>query len=131
MATAEKPTEYSVGAPELTADPYGGFGRIREEAPVARGRLWDDAPIWIITRHEDVSAVLTDSRFVNNSRSLPDLSTDLYADSLTRLGIPEKFVPYLSQTLTHIDPPDHTRLRKLVSRAFSARRVTCLMPRVK
>ncbi len=131
MATVEKHDEYSISAPELTADPYGGFGRIREEAPVAHGRLADGARVWIVGRHDDVSAVLQDPRFVNNSRSLPGSTTDLYAESLTRLGLSDTLVPYLSETVTHLDPPDHTRLRKLVSRAFSARRVSCLQPRVR
>jgi cytochrome P450 len=131
MSTAATGEEYLVSAPELTADPYGGFGRIREAAPVARGRLWDGGRIWIVTRHSDVTAVLTDARFANNSRSLPGCTTDHYADSLLRLGLPHKLVPYLADTVTHLDPPDHTRLRKLVTKAFGARRVSCLLPRVK
>lgn len=131
MDTAEKTGEYAISAPELTADPYGGFGRIREEGPVVRGRLADGGRVWIVGRHEQVSAVLTDPRFANNSRSLPGSTTDQYAESLIRFGLPRDLVPHLSDTVTHLDPPDHTRLRKLVTRAFSARRVSCLVPRVR
>jgi cytochrome P450 len=99
------------GDPELVDDPYGG------------GRFW------LVTRHEDVSAVLTDRRFAINSASLPG-QADGYADVLARMGISADLIPYLTGNLVHLDPPDHTRLRRLVSSAFSARRIAALRPRV-
>jgi len=95
----------------MLADPFGG------------------EPVWLVTRHEDVSAVLTDRRLVMNCRSLPG-GTDTYAQVLVKMGISEELAPYIAGNLVHVDPPDHTRLRKLVSRAFSARRITALRPRV-
>jgi hypothetical protein len=87
-------------------------------------------PVWVVTRYEDVSAVLTDRRFVNNSRSLPGGDTESTAEALVAFGISREHVAYLAGNIVHTDPPDHTRLRKLVSRAFSARRITELRPRV-
>ncbi|MFC6881635.1 MULTISPECIES: cytochrome P450 family protein [Actinomadura] len=134
--TAERTTgprtsgEHVLSDPELVADPYGAFGRIREEAPVARGRLWDGGPVWIVTRHDDVSAVLLDRRFASNAGSLPG-RTDEHAEFLARtVGIPEDVVPYLAGNLVYLDPPDHTRLRGLVARAFTPRRIARLRPRV-
>jgi len=130
MDRSRAPDAYSLNDAELISDPYGAYGRIREEAPVARGLLPDGTPVWIVTRHEDVSAVLTDRRFVNNSRSLPGSNVDARAEALVRAGVTRELAPYLAGNLVHTDPPDHTRLRKLVSRAFSARRITALRPRV-
>ncbi|MFH8371798.1 cytochrome P450 [Streptomyces sp. NPDC018031] len=121
----------TVNAPELTADPYRGFGRIREETPVALGRVADGRNVWIVTRYRDVSFVLTDGRFVNNSRSVPGSTTDHHARSLRWLGLAEDLVPHLSEAITQLDPPDHTRLRRLVARAFSGRRISALRPRVR
>ncbi|WP_131741983.1 cytochrome P450 family protein [Actinomadura roseirufa] len=130
MTADQAAQEVLLSDPGLMADPYGGFGRIREETRIARGRLWDGGPAWIITRHEDVGAVLQDRRFVSNTGSLPG-RTDAHAEFLRRtVGISAELVPYLTGNLVYVDPPDHTRLRKLVSRAFTVRRIGALRPRV-
>lgn len=122
--------EYSLSDPALVADPYGEFGRIREEAPVVRGRLWDGGPAWIVTRYDDVAAALLDRRLVSNSGSLPGRA-DEDAEALRRTpGLPAEVVPYLAGNLIYLDPPDHTRLRGLVAKAFTPRRVARLRPRV-
>ncbi|MFD8383293.1 cytochrome P450 [Streptomyces sp. NPDC059679] len=130
--TPEKPGRcpISLNDPELTADPYHGFGRIREEAPVALGSLADGRNIWIVTRYDDVHAVLTDERFVSNSQSVPGTTTNRHAESLTWLGLSEELLPLLTRAITQLDPPHHTRLRELVAGSFSAR-VPALLPRVR
>jgi cytochrome P450 len=50
----------------LIADPYGGYGRLREEAPVLRGVAMDGSPAWYVTRQDDVRDLLADHRFVTN-----------------------------------------------------------------
>jgi cytochrome P450 len=102
---------YPPGEPRKLADPFGGD------------------PVWLVTRHEDVSAVLTDRRLVMNGGSLPG-GTDTYMDVLVALGVSEELAPYLAGNLVHVDPPDHTRLRRLVSRAFSPRRIAAFGPRI-
>ncbi|MFJ2264627.1 cytochrome P450 [Streptomyces sp. NPDC087844] len=98
--------------PVLVEDPYGG------------------SPVWIVTRYDEVSAVVTDPRFAMNTRSLAG-GSDWYLEMLVTLGVSEDLAPYLAGNLVHLDPPDHTRLRRLVTRAFSARRIAALRPRVR
>ena len=50
--------------PALIADPFGGYGRLREEAPVLLGASFDGSPAWYVTRQEDVRTALSDHRFV-------------------------------------------------------------------
>jgi cytochrome P450 len=112
---------------EVLSDPYGGFSRLREETRIARA-MWDGGPAWFITRYDDVNAVLQDRRFATNYRSAGGIDT--YADVLIQLGISPEHVPYLADSLVYTDAPDHTRLRKLVIRAFSARRIAALRSRM-
>lgn len=56
MDQKRAPVGYALNDPELVADPCGGFGRIREETPLARGLLGDGAPIRVVTRHDDVKS---------------------------------------------------------------------------
>ncbi|MFJ2264624.1 cytochrome P450 [Streptomyces sp. NPDC087844] len=99
--------------------------------PPARQRLWDGGTAWIVTRYDEVRAVLGDPRFVANTASLPGAGGDAHADLLVKVGIEKDLAPYLAGGLLHLDPPDHTRLRLLVSRALSAERVVKLRPRVR
>lgn len=123
--------EYAMHSSELLADPYSGFGRIREDTPVARGRMRDGNPVWIITRHDEVTAVLTDRRFASNTRSVPGYGVDAQEEFLAdTVGIPRNLVPLLAGNLVLLDPPDHTRLSRLVSRAFSVSRISQFRPRV-
>ncbi|QBI53279.1 cytochrome P450 family protein [Streptomonospora litoralis] len=115
---------------DLLLDPYTGFGRIREQAPVARARNFDGSRIWLVTRHDDVRAVLDDPRFANDPTSVPGIDTDKRAEMLVQLGLPREYVRYLADSILDTDRPDHTRLRKLVSRTFTVRRVHELLPRV-
>ncbi|NGO72790.1 cytochrome P450 family protein [Streptomyces boncukensis] len=102
---------YPPQAPRQIEDPFGGD------------------PVWLVTRHDDVSAVLADRRLVMNPRTGPG-GTDYYTHMLTTLGIAREYAPCVAGNMVHTDPPDHTRLRKLVIRAFSARRIAALRPRV-
>ncbi|MCR8578057.1 cytochrome P450 family protein [Streptomyces sp. Isolate_219] len=127
------PGEPNVMDPALLADPFGGYGALREQGPVVRGRFVDDSPVWLVTRFEEVRQVLRDQRFLNNptapslGRSFDDSPT---ARLLEMMGLPEHFRPYLLGSILNNDAPDHTRLRRLVSRAFTARKITDLRPRV-
>lgn len=115
-------------APELLADPYTGFARMREEAPVVKVSLMGGPPMLLVTRHDDVRAVLTDPRFVTD----PELAggPGMRQIMLEQLGVPDDLVDYLLHNILTTDGADHTRLRKLVSRAFTVKRVQGLRPRV-
>ncbi|HEX2484433.1 MAG TPA: cytochrome P450, partial [Myxococcota bacterium] len=108
--------------PAFQADPYPTYARLRAEAPVVRLCLRGITFYWV-TRHDDVSAVLRDPRF--SAAKVPlEMMAPGVPDSFRRLG------DLLTRMLLVRDPPDHTRLRGLVNKAFTPRVVAGLRPRV-
>ncbi|MFJ2033848.1 cytochrome P450 [Streptosporangium sp. NPDC087985] len=118
--------------PELLRDPFGGYSRIREQAPLVRGAFLGSAsPIWLATRYDDVKMVLSDPRFVNNPANVPGMDVqNIREKELKARGIPPEYARYVLDSVLDADGADHLRLRKLVSRTFTARRVSELRPRV-
>ncbi|HKQ66740.1 MAG TPA: cytochrome P450 [Methylomirabilota bacterium] len=101
--------------PEFLADPYPTYHRLRAEDPVHHSPLG----FWVLTRYEDVSSVLRDPRFIKEP---------LAALVAARFGAE---VPRgVGLSMLDRDPPDHTRLRSLVSTAFTPRVVEGLRPRI-
>ncbi|TVZ00528.1 cytochrome P450 [Trebonia kvetii] len=93
---------------------------MREEGPVTSVVLPHGDRVWLVTRYADVRAALADPRLYKD-----------WAGKLTSPDwVPDAVTGYLSVHLLNADPPDHTRLRKLVAKAFTARRVAGLRPRV-
>ena len=95
-------------SPEAMADPYPGYARLRDEAPLFRHELFG---VWIVSRYEDVVAIARDYATFSNAAGFttpPDVHMD------PRLQTP---------SLLRTDPPDHSRLRALVARAFTPRMV--------
>ncbi|MFC5723822.1 cytochrome P450 [Streptomyces gamaensis] len=126
------PGEPNVMDPALLTDPFTGYGALREQGPVVRGRFLDDTPVWFVTRFEDVRQVLRDQRFANNqsfARGSSDGESPT-ARTMKMLGMPDHLQKYLDGSILNMDAPDHTRIRRLVSRAFTARKITNLRPRV-
>ncbi|PSL58229.1 cytochrome P450 [Saccharothrix carnea] len=99
-------------------DPSPTWARLREESPVVRVRTLAGAEVWLVTRYDDVKLVLADPRF---SRA------GVVAAGAPRVGVSRP----LPGTLPTTDPPEHTRLRKLVSGAFSHRRISQTQPWVR
>lgn len=100
-------------------DPVGFFARLRESRPVAPVWMPDYGRVWIITRYADVRVALTDPRLANKichwpggGQSFPDEAAGVHA-------------------LLNTDPPEHTRVRPLVQKAFTPRRAGQLRPRTK
>ena len=119
-----QPPRVDLFDPAFKADPYPTYARLRSSAPVYRAALPDGRGVWLITRYEDVLAVLKDKRFVKDWRGA------LTPEQLAQVPpIPEVMKP-LSQNMLDTDPPDHERLRALVSKAFTPRLIERLRPRV-
>ncbi len=117
--TSEQSTSESLFTEAFYRDPYPLYAELRGEQPVREMRLPDGEPMWIITRYDDVRAAFSDPRFSKDFRyTLPPGA---------RAAAPSAGFPPM---MIMMDPPDHTRLRKLVSRAFTARRVATLRPRI-
>ena len=114
--------------PEAPECPVTEFGRLREQAPTVEMPGLGDEPMFMVTRHDDVRAVLTDPRFRSDPDSVDGASRTL-ATLFETLGLPDDLA-YLSRGLLTRDGADHSRLRGLVSRAFTVRRVNALRPRV-
>ena len=98
---------------EFKADPFPFLARLRASEPVYRTTLPDETVVWLLTRYDDVTALLRDERFTKNRRSA------LTEKQLRKLPwTPPMFRP-LERNMLDLDPPDHTRLRSLVHKAFT------------
>ncbi|MFH8490495.1 cytochrome P450 [Streptomyces longisporoflavus] len=110
---------------EFATDPYPAYAWLREHAPVRRTRLPSGVEAWLVTRYGDAKQALADPRL---SKNPAHHGQPAHAKSKT--GIPGERSANLMTHLLNIDPPDHTRLRRLVSKAFTPRRVAEFAPRV-
>ncbi|HET7031309.1 MAG TPA: cytochrome P450 [Candidatus Limnocylindrales bacterium] len=126
--TAGGPTPAELGydpwSAAFVADPYPALGRLRDEAPV----VFDERTSqWLVSRHADVNAALRDRRLGRRythvashaewGRTPPPLDQAAFWD-------------LLDVQLIDMEPPDHTRLRRLVTKAFTPRTVEALRPRI-
>ncbi len=104
--------------------PYKIYDSLRNEEPVH----WSFIGVWVLTRYADVKAVLTDKRFATDSlpKRLEEKNKYLQNDA----GGLSALQKASSKFLFYMNPPDHTRLRGLVSKAFSPSVVEGLRPRI-
>jgi cytochrome P450 len=107
-----------LASPRFKANPHPFYARLRSEAPVLRTRMALWLPkMWLITRYDDVLSVIKD----------PERFSNVY---LTKIPwTPRWMRPYYQHILV-LDPPDHTRLRALVGKAFTPRLVAELRGRI-
>jgi cytochrome P450 len=110
---------------EFASDPYPAYAWLREHSPVHWTKLPSGVEAWLVTRYADARQALADGRLSKN----PDHHAE-DAKGKSRTGIPGERSANLMTHLLNIDPPDHTRLRRLVSKAFTPRRVAEFEPRV-
>ena len=109
---------YNPLSARMAQDPYPVYATLRARDPVHRSRLLN---AWLFTRHADVDAILRNHRhFSNDPRS-----GTLTARQQASLPPPREF------TMLLLDPPDHTRLRALVNKAFTPKAVNALESRIR
>ena len=111
MTTAAAAVEYDPYAYEIHEDPYPTYARMRDEAPVYRN---DERNFWALSRYDDVMAGFRDSERFSNAQGV---SIDPAASG-----------PNAHRTMSFLamDPPEHGRMRGLVSRGFTPRRVAAM-----
>lgn len=119
---SEEPALLPYGDPAFLADPFPLYRQLREDGPVRRVVIAGALEAWLVTRYEDGLAALSDTRLSSDVRDAAD----------TRLleQLPGTERESMLGNMLRSDPPDHTRLRRLVSKAFTARRVAEMRPRV-
>lgn len=110
---------------EFATDPYPTYAWLRTHSPVHRTTLPSGVEAWLVTRYADARQALADPRLSKNPAH-----HDEPAHAKGKTGIPGERKAELMTHLLNIDPPDHTRLRRLVSKAFTPRRVAAFAPRV-
>lgn len=101
-------------------DPAPGLRELRDQAPLARVRLWDGSTPWLATRYADQRALLAD----------PRVSADT-----DRPGYPHQAAGFKARqgrmrTFITMDDPEHARLRKMITGAFTVRRIETLRPAI-
>jgi len=110
-------------APGFTDDPYPQYATMREQAPVYEHPFG----FWLLTRYEEVSWLLraagmsVEDDNVAADSLLRQIREDVFGDGAPRAS---------ALSMLDRDPPDHTRLRKLVSKAFTPRAIQALRPRI-
>jgi cytochrome P450 len=122
-------TDYALDAAlisdEFLRDPYPIMHRLRAEAPV----YWSESVgAWIITRYDDVVTTFRDVAHFSNEGRLGRAVEYLPPEQRAKFGAFENH--YATKSLIHSDPPDHTRLRALLNKAFTPRAVEAMRPRI-
>ncbi|HEY7020284.1 MAG TPA: cytochrome P450 [Ktedonobacterales bacterium] len=143
MSTRPITVEFDYFSPDFRANPYPAYAWLREQAPVCWGMGFEPGMpgVWHIARYADIQRILKDSRFTHQharetSSGVADLSP--YPPPLEGRGSQsdsavsdesQLFRELSGLSLLFIDPPAHTRLRALVSKAFTPRMVESVRPR--
>ena len=120
MSTVE--VEFNPFDPSFAEDPYPHWQLLREQAPVHRTAIG----FWVLTRYDDVLRFVRDPALSVEDRNarpgpLEEISRQVLGDDYTERG---------QRAMLNLDAPDHTRLRKLVSKAFTPRVIERLRPRI-
>ncbi|HET6711250.1 cytochrome P450 [Amycolatopsis sp.] len=108
-------------------DPHELEAMMRTEAPVRPVRIPRGPRLWLVTRYDDVRSVLTDPRVRKDSAGTTELMTGQLGP---HSGALSPAFRALDAHMLNSDPPDHTRLRRLVGRAFTSGTIARLRPRV-
>jgi cytochrome P450 len=116
-------TSWGGWARAIRDDPAGHFAQARARCPVQRVRLADGHLAWVVLGYDAARQALGDPRISK------DMLAALAADGeVVAEGLPG---PEFSRHMLNVDPPDHTRLRRLVSRAFVPGRIAALEPAIR
>jgi cytochrome P450 len=115
----------SLLSPEFVSDPYPTLDALRELDPVH----WSESiGGWVLTRYDDILRTFKDVEHYSNEERLGRATPHLAADARQQL---ESFEAHYRTTgLLHSDPPDDTRLRRLIRRAFAPRVIESMRPRI-
>lgn len=116
---------YEPWAPGFVADPYPVFARLREERPVF---FHEPTGQWMISRYADVDALLRDRRL---GRSYLHVAGHEEFGQEPEPDFLKPFWDLIRAGMLDVEPPTHTRLRRLVSKAFTARMVEGLRPTIR
>jgi cytochrome P450 len=116
--------ESALGTPEFFANPYPLYHRLRMESPV----YWSEKlGGWLLTRYDDCTAALRDHRRLSNRDRMTVLLKPLGEEAGKRFELVRR---HFCEGLIFSDPPDHTRLRTLVNKAFTPSSVESMRPRI-
>lgn len=117
--------QYKIWNPAARHDPHSLYAQIRAEAPIYRaiGPVSGNA-FWFFTTYEDCLNVLKDPRFIKDFERL------MTQEQRQRFANESTPVAAISRHMLNLDPPDHTRLRALVHKAFTPRIIESLHPRI-
>lgn len=110
---------------EFIQDPHSLYRRLRAEEPVCEVVMPHGLKVWMVTRYADARDALANPALHKDLRPVQHL----FERHQTKTGTGD-FDGALTAHMLNSDPPDHTRLRKHVARAFTMRRVELLRPRV-
>jgi len=106
---------YDPFSPELIADPYPFYERLRDEHPIHYNERMD---FYVLSRYDDIFRALRKPQVFSSAQGLTPAK-----DEISQLGIPPTFIM--------MDPPDHTRLRRLITKAFTPDTVKELEPTIR
>ena len=123
MRRSSRQNSVNLASSEFKANPYPYYARLRADSPVCRVTLPTLDTAWLITRYNDVAVVLKDDRFVKNRANAltPEQAArqSRFRKLLARMFC--RLFKSRESNLLDLDPPSHTRLRALVSKAFIPR----------
>jgi len=115
--------EYKPNDPEVLADPFPLYARLREEDPAH----WSPRlKAWVLTRYDDVKRVCLDTAGMSSDRLRPFFAT-LPPPEARRVA---ELARYLTLWMVFRDPPEHTRLRRLAAKVFHVRSIHALRPNI-
>ena len=125
MTTTERTDlDAALASEDFVADPYPTYARLRAEGSVFQS---ESQGAWLVARYDDVAATIRDPRRFSSQGRFSAVLEPLPLDERTRFDPLER---HFSVGLLGSDPPDHTRLRHLINRAFTPRVVEALRPRI-
>jgi len=118
-AAAHLPESPMPRAARCPLDPPPALGALRQDAPIAKVRIWDGSIAWLVTGYDELRALLADPRISSDTRC-PNFPYRGPADKARRLG----------RTIVTTDDPEHARLRRMVSLPFSIKQVEAVRPAI-
>ncbi|MBL9215429.1 MAG: cytochrome P450 [Opitutaceae bacterium] len=118
--------DHAIGSPAFREDPFPFYRELQERDPVQRSQVWN---CWVVTRYDAVRDCLQDAkRFSNLGRVTGLFHRHFSAEQLATL---RPLVEHYSHGLINVDPPDHTRIRRLLHEVFRPSTIARLADRVR